>query len=104
MLDVLVLVHLGLVERLVKVGGIVVLVRDTDPDELYEWSGANSFYSESSQPTIESPMNVFSPSSQSWAARLSADGQTERHLEPQFQAHKHPSSRDRTSEEEFQWF
>ena len=34
MLDVLVLVHLGLVESLVKVGGIVVLVRDTDPDEL----------------------------------------------------------------------
>ena len=101
MLDVLVLVHLGLVERLVKVGRIVVLVGDSDADELE--NGANSFYSES-QPPIESPMNVFSPSSQSWAARLSADGQTERHLEPQFQAHKHPSSRDRTSEEEFQWF
>ena len=38
MLDVLVLVHLGLVERLVKVGGIVVLVGDADPDELDEWS------------------------------------------------------------------
>ena len=37
MLDVLVLVHLGLVERLVEVGGIVVLVGDADPDELDEW-------------------------------------------------------------------
>ena len=45
MLDVLVLVHLGLVERLVKVGRIVVLVGDSDPDELE--NGANSFYSES---------------------------------------------------------
>ena len=45
MLDVLVLVHLGLVERLVKVGRIVVLVGDSDADELE--SGANSFYSES---------------------------------------------------------
>ena len=52
MLDVLVLVHLGLVERLVKVGRIVVLVGDSDADELE--NGANSFYSES-QPRNESP-------------------------------------------------
>ena len=48
MLDVLVLVHLGLVERLVKVGRIVVLVGDSDTDEL-DKNGANSYYSESQQ-------------------------------------------------------
>ena len=34
MLNVLVLVNLSLVQALVKVGRIVVLVRDTDPNEL----------------------------------------------------------------------
>ena len=34
MLDVLVLVNLGLVERLVEVRGVVVLVGDADADEL----------------------------------------------------------------------
>ena len=39
MLDVLVLVHLRLVQALVEVGRVVILVRDADTDELGHCSG-----------------------------------------------------------------
>ena len=40
-LDVLVFVHLGLVQVLVEVGRVVVLVRNPDPDELGYWGRKN---------------------------------------------------------------
>ena len=44
-LDVLVLVHLRLVQVLVVVRGVVVLVRDADADEFGHWNFKHKFYS-----------------------------------------------------------